>query len=404
MTLSADYYLLRQNECFIVIKIITLVQIMYHLYAHLCVNILFNLRFFEIAFLTGKEYQCLLPAPVDSDLDVKYTYNELLVNQKIPWKSFRIKLNKSYKNRIPSKMKLAPFLDAAQIIGQRDHISIVQIPTTIKRSDFLVVNTTKLKVESVFHIDHADQPYLWECLISPDLSKLLLKPNLLFALRFRIQSVEDCLKIVCLNPKSCQYEATGELFKESALDLIMCFDPRYKNTRIAIGNICKRGQHVLCLYSLKTRKIVQKTYGPQYQRTQNLVFTPDGDYLAALIVTYILGPNMFPQRFNFLGVMVYSTGDLQMLHMIQCYGTQSVPNLTPAAIFPVFSTYGDFLCMGSGSGGGICRVEIYHMPPAPTLKSMCRRKISRYLTEEEINKLLIPNDLKDYLLYKPLDE
>ena len=266
-------------------------------------------------------------------------------------------------------MKLAPFLQTAQIIGQRDDVSIIQIPTAVKRSDFLVVNTNKLKVESVFHIDHADQPYLWECLISPDLSKLLLKPNLLFALRFRIQSVDDCLKIVCLSPKSCQYETTGELFKESALDLIMCFDPRFKSTRIAIGNICKRGQHVLCLYSLKTRKIVQKTYGPQYQRTQNLAFTPDGDYLAALVVTYILGPNMFPQRFNFLGVMVYSTSDLQMLHMIQCYGTQSVPNLTPAAIFPAFSAHGDFLCMGSGSGGAICRVEIYHMLQRQLLKT-----------------------------------
>ena len=185
----------------------------------------------------------------------------------------------------------------------------------------------------------------------------------------------------------------------------MCFDPRYKNTRIAIGNICKRGQHVLCLYSLKTRKIVQKTYGPQYQRTQNLVFTPDGDYLAALIVTYILGPNMFPQRFNFLGGYgLFNGRPTNASHdSVLWYSECTKPNaLQP--IFPVFSTYVDFLCMGSGSGGGICRVEIYHMPPAPTLKSMCRRKISRYLTEEEINKLLIPNDLKDYLLYKPLDE
>lgn len=335
---------------------------------------------------------------------MKYTYNELLINQKLPWKSHRIKLPESYKDKVPLKMKLAPFLDTAQVVGQRADIAIVQIPTNLKRSEFLVINANELRVKSVFHINHAEQPYLWECLISPDLSKFLLKPNLLFALRFQIQSVEDCLKVFSFNAKTQQFEISAELFRESALDLIMCFDPRYKNTRVAIGNICKRGQHVLCLYSLKTRKIVQKTYGPQYQRTQNLAFTPDGDFLAALLVTYVLGANMFPQRFNFLGVMVYSTSDLQMLHMIQCYGTQSVPTLTPAAIFPVFSDHGDFLCVGSGSGTGICRVEIYHMPPAPTLKSMCRKKITRVLPERTIENLFLTNDLKDYLLYKPIDE
>ena len=113
---------------------------------------------------------------------------------------------------------------------------------------------------------------------------------------------------------------------------------------------------MLCLYNLKTRKIVQKTYGPQYQRTQNLVFTQDGDYLGALLVTYTLGPNMFPQRFNFLGVMVYTTDKLQMIHMINCYGLQSTISLMPAAIFPVFSHQGDFLCVASGNGSCINQV------------------------------------------------
>ncbi len=112
-----------------------------------------------------------------------------------------------------------------------------------------------------------------------------------FSMQFNVWRSRDFVSFSnCVHfTTSGDFELVGELFKETALDLIITFDPRHKNSQVAIGNITKRGQHVLCLYSLKSRKIVQKTYGPQYQRTQNLVFTQDGDYLAALLVTYTLG-------------------------------------------------------------------------------------------------------------------
>ena len=241
-------------------------------------------------------------------------------------------------------------------------------------------------------------------LISPDKSVFLLKPNLLFALKFRIHGIEDSLKIIRKDADTGIFEVYHELFKDSALDLILTFDPRHRHSCVAIGNYTKRGQHVLCLYSLKSRKMLTKTYGPQYQRTQNLVFSPNGHHLAALIVTYILGQNMYPMRYNFLGIMVYSTDNLTMLHKIQSFGTNSVPTLTPAAVFPAFSAQGEFLSMGTGSGGSITRVEIYNMPRVINLKHMCRLEINNYLPKQYIERLPLKKEILDYLLYKPVHD
>ena len=94
-----------------------------------------------------------------------------------------------------NKTTLSTMGFCTQVIGHRNDKVVVQIPTNGNRQDFLVINTAKKCIDGMFPIEHLDQPYLWECLISQDLNRLLLKPNLLFALKFRIQSMEDCVKV-----------------------------------------------------------------------------------------------------------------------------------------------------------------------------------------------------------------
>ncbi len=355
--------------------------------------------------MAGRNFEVLLPAPLDEhELDVKYLYDQMLISDKRQWKNYRIKLHSSYKHKLPNKIKACPFLESAQVVGFHTNRAIVQVVRNDNICDFLMVDLVTKEVMGKYSEPYQDQPFLCECTISPDLSRFLIKPNLLFVLKFRVEGIDDCVKVVTKDPNSDEYLVTSQLFKDSALDLIMTFDPRYKHTRVAIGNMTKRGQHVLCIYNLKSRKIMQKTYGPQYQKTQNLLFSPDGEYLAALIVTYILGPNMYPERYNFLGVMVYSTNKITLLHKIQSFGTPSVPTLTPAAVFPCFSRLGDFLAMGSGSGSAITRVEVYKMPPSINLQNLCRVKINQNLSTEEIDNLPILDKYKDFILYRPMED
>ena len=353
----------------------------------------------------GRDLDALLPAPQDSDdLDVKYVYDQLLIRDKQLWKNYRIKLTRSFKRELRNKMKSSPFLESAQVVGYRDKLAVVQVPRSDGLNEFLMVDLNRNIVSGSYKEKYQDQPCLYECYISPDLKRLLLKPNLLYALRFRIQGIDDCVKVLKREDNYNDCSVASVLFKDAGLDLIMTFDPRYRHSRVAIGNMTKRGQHVLCLYSLKSRKIVRKTYGPQYQRAQNLVFSPDGEHLAALIVTYIVGPNLYPQRFNFLGVMVYNTSKLNMLHKIQSYGTSSVPALTPAAVFPQFSQLGDYIAMGSGCGSDITRIEIYRMPRVLNLQNICRYKISQFLSQTEIQNLPIDPQTMDYLLFRPIED
>lgn len=279
---------------------------------------------------------------------------------------------------------------------------MVQIPTTHGTCELYVIDMTDGKILGTYVERCHDRPYLYECFISPDYTHFIIKPNLLFVLKSRVHTIDDCIKVIRKGREASRYETSTELFRDAALDLILTFDPRRRHTQAAIANLAKRGQHVLCIYNLKSRKIMQKTYGPQYQRTQNLVFSPDGDHLAALIVTYIFGASMHPQRFNFQGVMVYSAHKLALLHKIPSFGTSAVTSVTPAALFPVFSASGDFVAIGSGSGACVSRVEIYKMPQAVSLQSMCRAKIRTHLSQKQLEDLAIPQIYKDYILFKPM--
>jgi len=349
----------------------------------------------------GCYYEAKLPAPAEGqDLSKKYSYTRALL--KHPTGSCTVPLSRNYRHSISAKLTPAPWMYVCNVVAARDHVVLLQIITTDGASEFHLIDITKREILGVYRERFYERAYLYEGFISPDHSHVVLKPNLLFALKFRINAIDDCLKVLTRAPRTSQFEVISEHFRDVALDLIVTFDPRRRHTHIAVANLTKRRQHVLCIYNLKKYKIVQKTFGPQYQRTQNLTFSPDGDFLAALTVTYIFGTSMSPQRFNFQGVMVYSTQVLSLLHCIPSFGTSSVDSLTPASLFPTFSNTGNFIAFGSGSGAAVTRVEVYKMPAALNLQSLCRAKFRLNFTARQIEHFTMSQQTRDFINYKPL--
>ena len=350
----------------------------------------------------GRHIECLLPAPMDeSELDVKYIYDEMLVRDCTTWRSTRIRLNVCYKNLIK---KSSQSIEPVRMIAYRDDYIVAQVIRTDKIFDFLIIHLSKSKVIGCFQESYADHPFLWECYISPDATTMLLKPNLMYALKFKVESAEDVLKVIKYDRRQGAFRCTQILFADQAMELILCFDPRYRHSRVAIGNLTKRDRHVLCIYHLQNRKMLSKACAPQYQRIQNISFTPGGDLLACLIVSYVIGASMSPTSFSCLTVLIYYSDNLSLTHKIPSFGTNSLHSLTPAAVFPVFSSNGDYLAMGSGNGGSISRVEVYQVPPVMRLKSLCRRFITTYLNAREIQSLPASSKLIEYLLFRPNED
>ena len=356
----------------------------------------------------GRQFTALLPAPKDSqDLDVRYIYDELLITSRNPLVEARVRLCQNYKQRISTdKSRTASVLHTAQVVGWREDVVVVQLILLYSTCQFLLINLNTLKILGTYTEHFKEQAYLYECLISPDKTRLLLKPNLLYTLKHRVHILDDVIKVVSAvkNKQESVFEVTGEVFHDAALELVLAYDPRYRHTRVAIANLTRRGQHVLCLYNLRNKKITRKTYGPQYQRTQNLVFSPDGEYLAALLVTYILGSDVYPQKYNFHGTMVYSTRDFSLLRRIQSLGSPCLTSLTPAALFPLFSSTGESLAVGGGPGAAVQQVDVHALPPVLILKSMCRLVLRRYLTPEKITNLPISQQLINYIHFNPTED
>jgi len=141
------------------------------------------------------------------------------------------------------------------------------------------------------------------------------------------------------------------LFDNSAVRLFVAFDPRYRSRRVALGNYPgPDGRDVICLYDLIEESVVAMSSSltaAHYQTTHNITFSPDGQYIASLV----LGRSIKDGLFNFSRVIVYSGTDVSIVHIIRTDGLSEVPTLSPAALFPLFSSTGSHLAVAYGEQG-----------------------------------------------------
>jgi len=95
--------------------------------------------------------------------------------------------------------------------------------------------------------------------------------------------------------------------------MFVSYDPRYRSRRVALGNYPKHGRDIVVIYDIETDTVVTESRLGVYQTTHNIVFSPDGMYLASLI----LGESVKEGLFNFPRVLLYSSHDLRVIHVIR---------------------------------------------------------------------------------------
>jgi len=133
--------------------------------------------------------------------------------------------------------------------------------------------------------------------------------------------------------------------------MFVAFDPRYRSRRVALGNYPgPYGRDVVCLYDIVEESVVAMsitTAAAYNQTTHNITFSPDGKY----VVSLVLGRSIKDGLFNFPRVIIYSGTDVSIVHIIKTDGLSEVPTLSPAALFPLFSSTGSHLAVAYGEQG-----------------------------------------------------
>ena len=297
-------------------------------------------------------------------------------------------------------------LKPLQVVGYRGDLAILQALCTSPHMQFLVVN---LKTGDYVgrHIEPiSGDPYLCECILSPDTKKFILKPNSIFTTDFMMQNnnFPNEMKLISIEENGqCMVERTFS--EEGCVHYVVTFDPRFRNSRAAVGNY--DGGKTLCIFDLQENELAAESDPRQpAQTTRNLVFSPNGQFLASLVsaASYQAGLHSFPK------VNIYETEHLFLLQRIPCSKMYCVA-LIPAVLFPLFSECGTRLAcaygrnidiMGSVFGQELAFVEVYRVPIRHSLQSLCRVTIRRAVSRDNVLQLPIPRRIKDYLLYRPI--
>ena len=402
----------------------------------------------------GRHFETLLPAPINTDdLDVKYSYKEILIEETGLWKAYRLRSLPCYKGLVLKKYKYSPFLDVAQVIGSCDDIVVIQMVLQ-EVNQFLVVDLSSEQITGYFEKKHWNKHCLYECSISPDYSTFVLKPSALFQKKFKISTNEDEALVYStqnfeiqgqdrinnvsklqnqmsnvsvqdpdlVNISLCEAEdnvkvtirnATyiqdcGTIFPGQAKESVVAFDPRYKNSRLAVVSYSSRKELCIGMYCLVSGQYLhQSRAGQGAPRYLNLVFSPCGSYIAATNITYSPDNNTFPKKFNFLGVHLYRSDDLSLLQRLDGTGYTSLSTLVPQALFPQFSSCGKYLAVGSCKSSEHSEIGVYQVAPVLNLQHQCRLVILDMLVTSEIygqqyiDILPIPDMLKDFIKFKP---
>lgn len=315
-----------------------------------------------------------------------------------------IRLPAAYHARLHSEPEPSDhYLKPIQVVGYRDGIAIVQVNCIDLKMEFLVVHMKTETVLGVYKTDDLNgKHYLCDCILSPDLSSFIVKPNAMYVLNFCRGEYRNVMKVISCRQYLCPVLKT--LFDNMAVRPFVAYDPRYKWRRIAVGNYIHNSKDVVCIYDIEREQMVVQSDPSHYQTTHNIVFSPDGVYLGSLI----LGRSVKDGLFNFPRVLIYSSSDLNVLHVIRTEYLAEVPTLAPAALFPLFSDTGTHLAIAYGEHGTfyqqVCGVHVYRVSVLLDLQSLCRLTIREHYDCQDVGKLPLPSKLKAYLRFQPFVE
>jgi hypothetical protein len=291
------------------------------------------------------------------------------------------------------------YLKPIQVIGYREGIAVLQVNCSDATARFLVVHMKTETVIGVHKEEIKGNHFLFDCIISPDLSTFILKPNAMFVLNFSRGEYQNSMSLVICKGDKCQ--KVKSLLNNNAIRTFVVFDPRYKSRRVVIGNYMSNGKDIVCLYDLDKGGVITESNIDTYQTTHNLTFSPDGAYIASLV----LGHSVKDGLFNFPKVLVYSGDDLRILHTINIPHLAEVPTLCPTALFPLFSETGSHLAIPYGQQGPYYEqldgAFVYQVAITLSLQNLCRLTLRKFYDTQDVEKLPLPSKLKSYLRYQP---
>ena len=321
---------------------------------------------------------------------------------------YRLKL-KSVKEAKADSSGLKPM----QVCGFHNNLVIFLALCKDHHLQFIVMDLYTCEFVGKYVIKWTWQPFLCECIISPDHTRFLIKPSMFYAEEQDNGNDYPYLKeirVININNGLCKLERT--IHDSNCSKYAMSFDPRYDHSRVALGNWNNDGKDdqgdIVCILDVRRQEpIVCSHNSVDAQATRNLVFSPDGSFLASL--TY--EPCFYQGVHNFPKILIYDSDTLDIVKVIQCRNTQCVP-LYPAILFPSFSKCGtkmavgygrDIDIMGSIFGQEIAFVDVYQVPIPINLQYLCRVKIRRSIPKDKyLSTLPLPKPLISYLKFGPL--
>ncbi len=297
------------------------------------------------------------------------------------------------------------YIKKMNVIGQHEDHMVIQVIRKSQHHDFLILrqhNTnvrTFYKVQSFYTLLAKTTPFVMEAFLSPDCSKILIKPSLHYSVL--VQKSPDVNITWMLESKTGECITT--LFGGKAMGSVFAFDPRYHWRRLAVGACHNPNQRTIVIYDLAKGTSQVESDPTLHQMTQNLVFSPDGIYLASLVVSACIQRDVLLLE----GVILYDSDELKILHRIRSPGHYAVIPVTPIAMFPLFSIDGQYMAAvrsedyEENTGGIDVTVHTVPTPKTLYLQDLVRVYLLKNLKRDHISQLPLPSRLKDFLLFKP---
>ena len=318
------------------------------------------------------------------------------------------------------------------VIGARGDIVIIQMITISNEVKLFVTKQNESKLLTVatydYFIDDEDAVFL-EAIISPDLNKFLLRPNPFLCRKDLGIKCNFAVELFHINYPTGQCHHVKEVLMGQSSKVSLTFDPRWNWRHVAVGSrVQNKPVYILDLHS---NEIVAESQSrdPKYlalwQRTEHMVFSPDGRFLASL-ASRCSSLREHVSNITVSGVIVYNSDSLEVL-IVSSLNTRISPLLPGSGrkyhykdgmvmcLLPQFSTNGNYIALPKVSTVVMDEldwepetteqdeVHIYTVPFEPfDLQALCRTIIVRHLRSPNVvETLLLPDKLKKFLQFKP---
>ncbi len=295
------------------------------------------------------------------------------------------RLRLDYRRLVLNYVQQQTAKDGAGVIGCLDNLAVIQFLNRRQCyvPEFYFIDLEKKQLLGKFSTK--DSELLWyECFISPDKSRILLRPDM----STQSWTTSDTIKVHTVN--SLQV-ITMRKFADSG-GHALAFDNRHGNRYLF-----RAKEKDIQLFDLNTMDVVQSAKNlPIPCPIKQLKSSPSGEY----IVTRCVFP-VYSMEYHTNVIAMFGADNLDYLFMIDVRGPYwPISEVINLQVFPRFSECDTAICAMKHSSSKR-KVLIYKLPLlCNSLQQCCRRTIRRAIHPQDVLYLPLPPRLVRYLLYQ----